>query len=120
LNPVFGVVIDGKIAIPDFRWTILGDEQKQTHHRQMVEIPVSSSVSRWVVTFPLPVSADFCEAQRQTARRLPEANAGCLSRNRRLFDERNGASHRGRDFKDMHRKSSGWRRAVQMSLSYVG
>ena len=55
----------------------------------------------------------FLRAQRQTARRLPEANAGCLSRNRRLFDERNGASHRGRDFKDLCRKSSGWRRAVQ-------
>jgi hypothetical protein len=57
--------------------------------------------------------AAFLKAQRQTARRLPEANAGCLSRNRRLFDERNGASHRGRDFKDLHRKYSNWRRAVQ-------
>jgi hypothetical protein len=44
-----------------------------------------------------PGKSGFCRfrgIQRQTARRLPEANAGCLSRNRRLFDERKAVSQR--------------------------
>jgi len=45
--------------------------------------PVSGLLSAGKSDFSLAASQE-----RQTARRLPEANAGCLSRNRRLFDDR--------------------------------